>query len=394
VHLTNAEKRMLAGEDGRATKKCMEIIVALGEIYGAKRLVRVSSVQVSGVSYKNLGDAGIEYLAELAQDGRARVKTTLNPAGMDLTNWRDQGISESFAAKQLQVIDAFSRLKVEVSCTCTPYLAGNEPSFGEHIAWGESSAVAFANSVLGARTNREGGPSALAASLTGRTPLYGYHLNGSRRPTMLVDVTAKLENMEDYSAMGYSTGKKAGNGVPYFRGVKRARLEDLKTLSAALASSGGVAMYHVRGITPEAGPEPVGLDASTFSQRDLEETSSMLNDRGRPDFISVGCPHCSLDEIAAIAGLLRGRKVRREFWICCSRHVKGLSDLKGYSKTIEKSGAKFACDTCMVVAPVEDLGFKVVATNSAKAVHYLRNSGLRARFWPLERCVEEAVKPT
>ncbi len=390
--LTTAEQHMLSGREGHATKKCMEILVALGEIYGAKRLVKVSSVQVSGVSYKNLGDAGIEFLSDLAKDGRARVRTTLNPAGMDLANWRTQGIDEGFANKQLQVIDAFGKLGVEISCTCTPYLAGNEPSFGDHIAWGESSAVAYANSVLGARTNREGGPSALAASLTGRTPLYGFHLDENRVPTMLVDVTTALKTMEDYSAMGYFVGKKAGNGVPYFRGVKRAALEDLKTLSAALASSGGVAMYHVEGITPEANAPPRGLDVCQFSRRDLAETTSALNDQGSPDFISVGCPHCSLKEVATIAGLLRGRSVRREFWICCSRKVKLLSDRKGFTKTIEDSGAKFACDTCMVVAPIEDLGFKIVATNSAKAAHYLRNNGLRVRFWPLEKCVKEATR--
>lgn len=391
--LTKAEQDMLSGREGHATKKCMEILVALGDIYGARKLVKVSSVQVSGVSYKNLGDAGIEFLSELADDGRARVKTTLNPAGMDLTNWQAQGIDEGFASKQLRVIEAFRRLGVEISCTCTPYLAGNKPAFGEHIAWGESSAVAYANSVLGARTNREGGPSALAASLTGLTPLYGYHLDENRVPTLIIDVTAQLKSPEDFSAMGYFVGKKAGNGAPFFHGVKRAGIEELKTLSAALASSGGVAMYHIEGVTPEAKTKPDGLEVLSFSQRDLEETAAGLNDGGSPDFISVGCPHCSLEEVATIARMLRGRRVAREFWICCSRRVKLQSDRRGYTRLVEASGARFACDTCMVVAPIEDLGFKVVATNSAKAVHYLRNGGLQARFWPLEKCVEEATKP-
>lgn len=383
---------MLSGKEGRATKKSMEILVALGEIYGAKNLVRVSSVQVSGVSYKNLGDAGIEFLRELATDGRARVKTTLNPAGMDLVGWRSLGIGEDFARKQLEVIDAYDKLGLEISCTCTPYLAGNEPGFAEHIAWSESSAVVYANSVLGARTNREGGPSALAASLTGRTPLYGYHLDESRSATLAVDVGAKLESAEDFSAMGYFAGKVVKNGVPYFRGVRRAGLEELKTLSAALASSGGVAMFHMEGVTPEAKGRVSGIEAVSFESRDLREATSGLNDSGDPDFISVGCPHCSLEELAKIARLLKGRKVTREFWICCSRAVKLQGDERGYSKLIEASGAKFACDTCMVVAPIETMGFKVVATNSAKAAHYMRNNGLRVRFWPLNRCVLEATK--
>ncbi|MDG6900742.1 MAG: aconitase X catalytic domain-containing protein [Nitrososphaerota archaeon] len=392
MYLTTQEEKMLVGEEGRATQKAMQILVALGKIYGAERLVEVSSVQVSGVSYKNLGDAGLEFLNGLAEDGRARVKTTLNPAGMSLTDWKSQGIANEFASKQLEVIEAYRRLGVEISCTCTPYLAGNEPSFGQHIAWGESSAVAYANSVIGARTNREGGPSALAASLAGRTPLYGMHLRENRAPTMIVDVKAPLSFPEDFSAMGYFVGKAARDGVPYFRGIRRGSLEELKTLSAALASSGGVAMFHISGLTPESELDVGGLETVEFTPKNLGETSSLLNDDGAPDFVSVGCPHCSLNELSILSQMLTGRHVRREFWVCCSREVKRRSDELGYSSLIEKSGAKFALDTCMVVAPVEDLGYRVVATNSAKACHYLRNSGLKVRFMPLEECVLEATR--
>ena len=382
---------MLAGEEGHATRKAMQILVALGKIYDAERMVSVSSVQVSGVSYKNLGDAGLEYLSELAKDGKARVKTTLNPAGMSLTDWKSQGIERGFAEKQLKVIEAYERLGVEITCTCTPYLAGNEPRFGEHVAWGESSAVAYANSVIGARTNREGGPSALAASLTGRTPLYGLHIQENRVPTVAVDVEAQLMFPEDFAAMGYFVGKTVKDGVPYFRGVERATLEDLKALSAALASSGGVAMFHIEGLTPESGLGARSLEGLTLTGKELAETRSMLNDEGTPDFVSVGCPHCSLTELATLAKLLSGRRVKREFWICCSREVKRQGDEAGYSGLIEGSGAKFALDTCMVVAPVEELGHRVVATNSAKACHYLRNAGLKVRFMPLEECVAEAT---
>ena len=392
MHLTREEEGMLAGEQGHATRKAMQILVALGKIYDADRMVRVSSVQVSGVSYKNLGDAGLEYLSELAKDGRARVKTTLNPAGMSLTDWKSQGINGGFAEKQLKVIEAYRKLGVEISCTCTPYLAGNEPGFGQHIAWGESSAVVYANSVIGARTNREGGPSALAASLAGRTPLYGLHIQENRVPTVAVDVETQLEQPEDFAAMGYFVGRAVKDGIPLFRGVARATLEDLKTISAALASSGGVAMFHLEGLTPEAALGARSLEALTFTKKELTETKSMLNDEGTPDFISVGCPHCSLAELAMLARLLSGRRVKREFWICCSREVKRQGDEAGYSSLIEGSGAKFALDTCMVVAPVEELGYKVVATNSAKACHYLRNAGLKVRFMPLEECVTEATR--
>jgi predicted aconitase len=182
MQLTQKEQKMLDGKEGYAVRKSMEILVALGEIFGAKSLIDVGSVQVAGVSYHNLGDAGLEFLNELAVDGRVRVLTTLNPAGMDLENWQQLGISPEFAEKQNLVIDAFKRMGILISCTCTPYLIGNLPLYGEHLAWSESSAVTFANSVLGAKTNREGGPSALAAAFVGKTPCYGLHLDEKRVP--------------------------------------------------------------------------------------------------------------------------------------------------------------------------------------------------------------------
>jgi predicted aconitase len=217
-------------------------------------------------------------------------------------------------------------------------------------------------------------------------------LDENRSPTLVVDVSAQLESAEDFSAMGYFVGRVVNNGIPYFKGVEHAGLEELKALSAALASSGGVAMFHIEDVTPEAKGGVSRIETMPFTAHDLRETRARLNDSGDPDFISVGCPHCSLKELAIIAGLLRGRKVAREFWICCSRAVKRQSDRRGYSRQIEASGAKFALDTCMVVAPIESMGYKVVATNSAKACHYLRNNGLKVRFWPLSRCVLEATK--
>src|SRR4030042_2065466 len=176
----------------------MEILTALGDIYGAERLLKVGSVQVAGGSYHNLGDAGLEFLNELAKDGRVKVLTTLNPAGMDLENWRNLGISEEFAEKQNLVIDAFEKMGIVISCTCTPYLIGNLPRYGEHVAWSESSAVTFANSVIGAMTNREGGPSALAAALRGKTPNYGLHLDEKRVPNIHVQVNASLTKLSDW----------------------------------------------------------------------------------------------------------------------------------------------------------------------------------------------------
>jgi predicted aconitase len=197
LELSKEEREMLDGKHGKATMKAMEIITTLGEIYGAERLIPVSSVQIAGVSYHNLGEAGLEYLSEMAEDGHARVLTTLNPAGMDLDEWKKHGISEDFAVNQQRVVDAFEKMGVITTCTCTPYLIGNLPHYGEHIAWAESSAVCFANSVIGALTNREGGPSALASALTGRTAEYGLHLEENRAAQVKYEVKTKLNQTDD-----------------------------------------------------------------------------------------------------------------------------------------------------------------------------------------------------
>jgi len=229
MQLTKEEEKMLNGEYGNAVKKSMQILTALGDIYGAEKLIKVGSVQIAGVSYHNLGDAGLEFLDELAKDGRVMVITTLNPAGMDLDNWRNLGISEEFAKKQKLVIEAFRKMGIIVSCTCTPYLIGNLPRYGEHIAWAESSAVTFANSVIGAMTNREGGPSALAAALVGKTPMYGLHLEENRIPDIHVEVKTELKKFSDWGALGFCIGKNASNKIPYITGIKEAALEELKS---------------------------------------------------------------------------------------------------------------------------------------------------------------------
>lgn len=382
---------MLAGEEGYGAQKSMQILAALGDIFGAEGMISVSSVQVAGVSYYNLGDAGLEYLENFASKGaRARVKTTLNPAGMDLENWRELGIDEEFAAKQERVIKAFVKMGVIASCTCTPYLVGNIPRRGEHVAWSESSAVTYANSVLGAMTNREGGPSALAAALTGRTPCYGMHLEENRRPQTYVKVDARLGAVPDFGALGYAVGKKIGSKIPLFDGIKEASVEQLKSLSASIATYGGTALFHIR----NASPAPTDLlpETLTITRTDLDQALHAMNDEASEvDFVALGCPHCTLDEIKVIAGLLEGRKVSREFWICTARQTMKEAERVGYAQTIREAGAKFACDTCMAVAPLKGR-FKVLATDSAKACYYGRGTNdFKTRIGGVEECVRAAV---
>ena len=391
MHLTSVEEKMLAGEDGYAVQKNMQILTALGDIFGADKMIPVSSVQVAGVSYYNLGDAGLEYLRGLADKGaKARVKTTLNPAGMDLENWRELGIDEHFALKQEQLIQAFVKMEITASCTCTPYLVGNEPGRGDHIAWSESSAVTYANSILGAMTNREGGPSALAAAITGRTPSYGMHLEENRKPQVRVKIETKLGAVPDFGALGYTVGKKIGPKIPLFEGIDTAPVEQLKSLCASIATYGGTALFHIHDTSYRQVETPG--ETLTITRADIEGALRALNDEAAGvDFVALGCPHCTLAEIKKIADLLQGKRVTKEFWICTARQTMKEAEKNGDAQKIRAAGAKFACDTCMAVAPLKGR-FRVLATDSAKACYYGRGTNdFKTHIGSVEECVNAAV---
>ena len=396
LRLSADEEAMLAGEAGPGVAKAMEIVVALGRIYGAATLMPVVSVQVSGVSYKNLGDAGLAFLESWAGQGaRVQVPTTLNPAGMDLADWRILGFSPAFAQRQQEVIAAYRSFGITPSCTCTPYLVGHAPSFGQHIAWAESSAVSYANSVLGARTNREGGPSALAAAITGRTACYGLHLEENRRATVVVDVRCPVDSESDLGALGFLVGQLVENRVPYLRFQSR-QLENLElnTLGAAMAASGAVALYHIEGVTPEARSRGVVLPgAETYLIDDLTPGFAALDGSCREiDLVSLGCPHASLAELRNVAGRLDGRQLQASLWVTTARTTREAAELEGTVSRIEAAGGKVVADTCMVVAPTEELGFRTMATNSAKMAFYSpSHSGLQVRFGSLEQCLEAAI---
>jgi predicted aconitase len=245
--------------------------------------------------------------------------------------------------------------------------------------------------VLGARTNREGGPSALAAALTGKTPNYGMHLDENRQPQVLVKVKPKLKAIPDFGELGYAIGKKVGNKIPLILGVKAANIEQLKSFCASIATYGGTALFHMKGITPERAKKPAGGEAIEITAADLEEARKAMTDEGDPDFVSLGCPHASLNELKRIAELLKGKKVAVETWIAVARPVKELADKAGYSKIIEDSGAKLACDTCMVVAPLKGR-FKCMATDSAKACFYGRGTNnFKVKIGTAEQCIKAAV---
>ena len=399
ISLTSQQQAMLDGAKGKAAQKALQILLALAKIYQAEELLPVSSVQIAGVSYDNLGEAGLEYLTEMADSGgRVKVFTTLNPAGMDRENWQALGIPPDFARQQIRVLDAFARMGVVTTCTCTPYLVGNLPVFGEHIAWSESSAVCYANAVLGARTNREGGPSALASALTGFTPAYGMHLEENRRPALTVMVETGIHGTQSFGALGVSISRKvahlANKPVVWIEGILSASLEELKSFCASLATYTGAAMFHIPGITPESSRYLRPEACVSVSREELEEVYRELNPiQDTPvDFVSLGCPHLNLPEIARIAEMLSGKKVKKEFWITTSRPVKQMADQMGYTRIIEESGARFATDTCCVVAPIKGW-FNRMATDSAKACYYASSKNqMETVFLPFDDVIQEALR--
>lgn len=373
MYLTHEEEQILNGSQGEVMERMLRLLVRLGEIYGADKMIPVGSVQVAGVSYKSIEEPGTEYLEDLAaKNAKVKVLTFLNPAGMDLENWEKLGFPKTFAKNQLRIMDAFQKMGIVITATCTPYLAGNLPRFREHIAWSESSAISFSNSVIGARTNREGGPSALAAAICGKTPNYGFHLWENRQPQVKINVETDLTFDADFGALGYAVGKLVKNKIPYFVGIKNADTDQLKALGAAMAASGAVALYHVEGLTPEADlVKKDNLETFTIGKKELNDAYAKLNTGKEPDIVILGCPHASLREISLVAEKLKGKKLRKPVWVCTSRMMKEAADRMGFTDIIMKAGGQIVADTCMVVSPIEDMGYKTTGVTSGKAANYL-----------------------
>jgi len=385
MQLLPDEEAVLAGESGETRQQMMEILVALGKVFSAERLVPIKSAQVSGASYKTIGDAGLAWLSAL--DARVAVPAVLNPVGMDRVLWRDMGITPSFARKQEEVIAAYARLGIKLECTCTPYYI-YQTRYGDHLAWSESSAVAYANAVIGARTNREGGPSALAAAIIGKTPAYGLHLVEERRPDLVITVEGVTDQDDHafYGALGYHAGRIAGNRIPLFRGIRPKR-DQLKALGAAMAASGAVALYHVEALTPDArifAYDGEGLESVVVEAREVRN----LMDTTAVDAVALGCPHCSAEELQAIADLLAGRQAKIPLYVFAARSVIEASP--DAVALIERSGARVYADTCMVVSPVMEQ-YGAIMVNSGKAFAYVPDMcGAAVRIGTTDACIRVA----
>ena len=369
MDLTREEQAILDGESGEGAQKAMELVVALGKIYGAEGLVDITSAHLSGASYKTIGDGGLLYLEDMVKGGaKVKVPSTLNPIGMDRARWSEMHISEEFAKKQLRIVELYGSMGIKTTCSCTPYTGANLPKLGDHVAWAESSALSFVNSMVGARTNREGGPGVLAAAILGKTANYGLHLKENRRHTVVIDADIG-DSLFEHSLLGQAVGKTIGNGIPYYKGIKPG-LEEAKTMAGAMAAAGAVAMFHVEGVTPEYKDFDISdLEVIHIGKKELKDAYEKLNTTDDIQLISLGCPHLTVKEIHEIAMLLKGKKKKgdTEIWFCTSEAIRAkcAEDVK----ILEGFGSVLA-DTCMVVAPIEG-SFSRTGTNSCKAGNYL-----------------------
>jgi predicted aconitase len=356
----------------------MELLVALGDLYSADRLIPITRAHVSGVSYKTIREGGLKWLKELAREGAVvSVPATLNPCGRDPQHWEEMGVDAHFNQRQGEILKAYAKMGLEMLCTCTPFLIGRSPDFGDHVASAESANCIFLNSGIGARTNREGAPSALAAAIVGKTANYGLHLDANRRAEVVIEVDLpKDKKRPDFPIIGTIIGETVGTRVPYIRGVQPTD-DELKNFGAAMASWGALSLFHCEGITPEAETQDVkGLERIHITPKDIAERHAKMQSAKLEDIdlIAFGCPHLSVEELIDIAAFLEPRERIRPnvaLWLSTSK-VVALS-LRKEVQVIERFG-RVIVDTCQVVTPVENK-HKVTALNSAKAAFYMPKEG-------------------
>jgi len=394
VRLSRTERMMLEGRYGEACKRSLELITAIAESYGCEKLVKVKSAHISGVSYKNIGDAGLEYVKDLAKEGaKVRVRTTMNPCGFDLDKPWLFDVDETFFRRQLEIIKSLETIGVEPSLTCTPYYSDNKPCKGDHIAWAESSAAIYANSVIGAYTNRESGPSALAAAITGRTALTKDHTD-ERGPSVVIDVLTRISDYSDWGLLGLVVGGLIPDEVPLIkvRGGGRATKDKLKCFSAGLGSSSNTSIFwtaeqHVR--------EPHCSKRIAITSKDLKSAREEWALTRKPTVVFIGCPHCSLREVKEMAEMVKERRVRRDVMllISTSRSVYRRAAKLGLLDVIERAGAHLVKDTCLVVSPIKLSRNDVVLTDSAKTAYYAETmTNATTALGSRRTCLEEALE--
>jgi len=407
LNLSDRDREMLNGDHGSAPQLAMSILVRMADVYGARELMDISQAHIDSTIY--LGDATLEFAERLASLGaRVAVPTSLNVSGVDECGWKDWAVSPEWAAKAARQMLAYERMGAVPTWTCAPYQTEMRPSFGQQIAWGESNAIAFANSVIGARTERYPDLLDICCAITGRVPAVGLHVTGNRAGQMLlrlVDVPVALQQDDQFFAvLGHLVGKLAEEWIPVIDGVGAQPTEDqLKAFSAAVASSGRVALFHIVGLTPEA---PTLEEA--FQRRAPQQTADITAadlraarrelttaDGRELDMVILGSPHFSVAEFKLLAPLVAGQRThaRVKFLITSSRLMKEMAEEAGVLAPIVDFGAQITLDTCILASPMLPPEIKTLMTNSPKYAYYAPSLlNTRVTFGSLADCVRSAIE--
>ena len=406
LELTVGDRAMLDGDRGPAPQLAMSILVRMAPVYGASTLMDITQAHIDSTLY--LGDATLEFAERLASLGaRVAVPTTLNVSGVDECGWKDWAVSPEWAAKAARQMLAYERMGALPTWTCAPYQTQMRPTFGQQIAWGESNAIAFANSVIGARTERYPDLLDICCAITGRAPAAGLHLTENRAGQLLIrlaDVSPALQHDDQFFAvLGHLVGQLAEDRIPVVDGlVVRPPEDQLKAFAAAVASSGRVALCHLVGITPEAptveeafqrrAPEAIA-DVTTD---DLRAARAELTtaDGDRLDMVILGSPHFSVEEFTRLAPLVTGKQRHPDvkFLVTSSRLMRELAAAAGVLGPVLDFGAQITLDTCILTSPMLPPEIKTLMTNSAKYAYYAPSLlNTRVTFGSLADCVRSAI---
>ena len=405
MKLNDEEQDILAGKQGPLPRQALSHQIAVGDFFGAADFVPVTQAHIMADT-ESLGEAGVQWLEAVAdtREGqrRVRIPTITDPRGTDFSKAAFLGQTNAMVELERRTIDAFRKLGVVMTDTCINYQTIQAPTRNEHVAFGDTGVVIYSNSVCGARSNFEGGPSALAAGVTGRTPRYGFHLPENRRATLHVRASFTPESLNDWGALGACVGRIAGNywAVPVVEGLDGSpRSDQLKHFGAAMASFGSTALFHVVGITPEATTlddvAPSGLPRFEVSRADIDALQASYRKDDRVDVVVFSAPQLSLYELRDLAALCDGRRFVKPLLAVTSPQVKPDADRMGYSATIEAAGGTVLAGMCFYQSYAREIaeakGWKRLATNSAKIVNILGGYGYQPMLASMEACVEAAV---
>ncbi len=405
--LSAQDHAALAGELGAGHQMAMRIVTRMADVRGASTLIDITAAHIDSALY--MGPATLEFAERLADgDAKVRVPATLNVSGIDEHGWRAWAVPTEWAEGSHRHMQAYVRMGCQPTWTCAPYQTEPRPAFGEQVAWGESSAIVFANSVLGARTERYPDLLDICAAITARVPAVGLHLSENRFGEVEVRLSAVPRSLGEHDAfypvLGHLVGQLVGDRVPVITGLEYVPTEDqLKALGAAMASSGAVALFHWVGVTPEAptreaafgGGSPgrsVDIDLALL-RRARDDLSSATGTA--LDLVVLGSPHFSLNECTALARLVAGRRRHPgvRLLVTTSRAVKAIAERAGILAPISEFGAEVMVDSCILTSPMLPSAVRVLMTNSAKFAYY--TPGLLARqmaFGSLADCVESAIQ--